>query len=118
MPEFNELTVQNLVYVLVGAASTTRFWDELPDDYPNGAGTFREGTAGKLAEAALENWAVIAERTRTNYGATGVRLTHSEDTLFKVYEALREAGLSDAQTITAVNLMQNAGIYFREAEAK
>jgi len=118
MPEFNELTVQNLVYVLVGVASATRFWDELPDDYPNGAGTFREGTARKLADAALENWAVIAERTRANYGPTGVRLAHNEDTLFKVYEALREIGLSDAQIITAVNLMQNAGIYFKEAEAR
>lgn len=43
-------------------------------------------------------------------------LTYSEGTLFKVYEALKEAGLTQQQAIDAINKMQNFGIYFREAK--
>lgn len=45
---------------LVGACSTTRFWDELPTDYPNGAGTFRDDVAGELVEAAKDALARLA----------------------------------------------------------
>lgn len=41
-------------------------------------------------------------------------LTYDEDTLFKVYDALREVGLNQQQVTDAVSLMQNAGILFRE----
>lgn len=42
------------------------------------------------------------------------KVTHSEDTLFKVYEALEEQGLDAAQSTIAVSTMQNRGILFRE----
>lgn len=41
-------------------------------------------------------------------------LTYDEATLFKVYDALMEAGLDQAGATDAVSLMQNAGILFRE----
>lgn len=41
-------------------------------------------------------------------------LSYSEDTLFKVYEALRGQGLSETTIEDAVNAMQNEGILFRE----
>lgn len=41
-------------------------------------------------------------------------VTHSEDTLFKVYAGLAAAGISGQQAIDAVNQMQNQGILFRE----
>jgi hypothetical protein len=40
--------------------------------------------------------------------------THTEDTLFKVAVALREAGLSEQEIDDAINSMQNSGILFRE----
>jgi hypothetical protein len=41
-------------------------------------------------------------------------LTHTEDTLRKVFDALRRAGLSERQAIDTISDMQNQGIYFRE----
>ncbi len=41
-------------------------------------------------------------------------LFHSEDTLQKVYKALRSIGLNSTQIVDSVLRMQNAGILFRE----
>lgn len=43
--------------------------------------------------------------------------THSEDTMFKVRDALRCAGLREIDIVDAVMEMQNAGILFRERAA-
>lgn len=43
------------------------------------------------------------------------QLTHNEGTLRKVYDALGRAGLTEQQSIDAINDMQNNGLYFREA---
>jgi len=42
-------------------------------------------------------------------------LYHDQDTMWKVHEALRRAGLTGTQAINVVNDMQNQGILFREA---
>lgn len=39
---------------------------------------------------------------------------YGEETLSKVYEGLRAAGLSSGQCVNAVDAMQNRGILFRE----
>lgn len=40
---------------------------------------------------------------------------YDEDTLFKVYDALREdGGLTEKQTRACINAMRNRGILFRE----
>jgi hypothetical protein len=44
-------------------------------------------------------------------------LIATEDTLFKVYEALLRAGLSGDQAQSAIMDMQNVGLYFRELES-
>jgi hypothetical protein len=44
-----------------------------------------------------------------------LELVVTEGTLFKVYDALRRAGLSEQQVTDAITDMQNHGIYFREA---
>jgi len=44
------------------------------------------------------------------------KLTHTDDTMQKVYQSLRAIGLTDTQIIDAVTEMQNRGIYFREAD--
>lgn len=41
-------------------------------------------------------------------------LTHSEETLKKVHEALLEQGISGQQAIDVVAAIQNKGILFRE----
>lgn len=43
-------------------------------------------------------------------------LTHTDETMQKVYQSLRIVGLTDIQIIDAVTEMQNRGIYFREVE--
>lgn len=54
---------------------------------------------------------VPAERERTTRD-----VVYDDNTMAKVHEALRRAGLSLNGTENAVNLMQNAGIVFRERE--
>lgn len=39
---------------------------------------------------------------------------YTEDTLFKVFKALRKIGLDEEQATAAISEMQNAGILFRE----
>lgn len=41
-------------------------------------------------------------------------VTFTENTLYKVYDALRGSGLSEDQSRDAISNMQNAGILFRE----
>lgn len=41
-------------------------------------------------------------------------VTHSEETLYKVRDALFSVGLSDKQVLDAINAMFNSGIIFRE----
>lgn len=40
---------------------------------------------------------------------------HDENTMQKVYDGLKEAGLDEDTAVSAVLRMQNRGIYFREA---
>lgn len=42
---------------------------------------------------------------------------YNDGTMFKVYQALRRAGLSEPQALNAINEMQNDGILFRERAA-
>lgn len=39
---------------------------------------------------------------------------HDDNTVTKVYEALRDQGWSDTEVLDAVHSIQNAGILFRE----
>lgn len=41
-------------------------------------------------------------------------LIATEDTLRKVFDALRRVGLTEQQAIDTISDMQNQGIYFRE----
>jgi len=51
---FNDATTAaEVIGQLVGACSTTRFWDEMPPDYPSGAGVFVSERAQELVDAAL-----------------------------------------------------------------
>lgn len=43
---------------------------------------------------------------------------HDEDTLFKVYDALRRTGLDEQQARHAIMEMQNVGILFRERRSR
>lgn len=43
------------------------------------------------------------------------KLRHNDQTMFKVYNSLTTVGLSHEQALSAINEMQNRGIYFREA---
>lgn len=42
-------------------------------------------------------------------------LSHDENTLIKVYQAMRDAGVDESQASSAMHNMQNEGLYFREA---
>jgi hypothetical protein len=43
------------------------------------------------------------------------QLYHDDQTLRKVYDTLRDTGLSESETLDAINEMQNKGLLFREA---
>lgn len=45
---------------------------------------------------------------------TGDKEHYTENTLFKVYDVLRAAGLDETQSRDAISEMQNQGILFRE----
>lgn len=70
----------------------------------------------KCANAIADWWMDEAKRTDPrSVPAQLQELSHNQGTLFKVYDALKDAGLTKQQSIDAINLMQNYGIYFREA---
>lgn len=70
----------------------------------------------KCANAVADWWKDEAKRTDPrSIPAQLQELTHSQGTLFKVYDALKAAGLTQQQSVDAINQMQNNGIYFREA---
>jgi hypothetical protein len=46
-------SISEVIGQLVGLCSTTRFWDQLPDDYPMGAGVFQDQLGASLVDAAL-----------------------------------------------------------------
>jgi hypothetical protein len=63
---------------------------------------------------------LIADGTDTNFSINiweneeENKEYHTEETLEKTYEALKESGLTETQAFDAVRTMQNAGILFRE----
>lgn len=78
-----------------------------------------DGTVERFINAAGEVVAIIDRdpKYQLNLGScVKEHLTHTEETLQKVYDALGRVGLTDQQRIDAIFDMQNNGIYFREAE--
>lgn len=100
MISFKGLSVNEIIGQLVGACSSTRFWSGLPKEYPSGFGIFQDKPARELVMAALQE---------------ATPMYHDDQTLIKVYNAMREADISEAQIVTAIHSMQNQGIFFREA---
>lgn len=86
-----------------------------------GASVWRLGPGGTLLASVIEEHApTLAESDRQAIyfyadleGSS--ELKNDEGTMQKIYVALGEQGLSEKQIVNAVNAMQNAGIYFREA---
>lgn len=86
-----------------------------------GASVWRLGPGGTLLASVIEAHAgELAESDRNAIyfyadleGSS--ELKHDEGTMQKVFVALSDQGLSEKQIVNAVNAMQNAGIYFREA---
>jgi hypothetical protein len=83
---------------------------------------WRLGPGGLLLSSVIEDqagWlASLEPNTIFFYADLGgsEKLTHSEETMQKVYVALSSQGLSEGQIINAVSAMQNSGIYFRESD--
>lgn len=81
---------------------------------------WRVGALGKLISSESEE---IAARLAENnqhiiffFAEFDTReLSHDENTLIKVYQSMRNAGISESQATTAMHNMQNEGLYFREA---
>lgn len=70
----------------------------------------------KCANAIAAWWEDEAKRTDPRSVSLQLQeLTHSQGTMFKVYDALKDVGLTKQQAIDAISSMQNNGIYFREA---
>lgn len=42
-------------------------------------------------------------------------LSHDDNTIIKVYQSMRDAGILERQATAAMHNMQNEGLYFREA---
>jgi len=109
-------TIEELFGQLIGAASSTRFWDQLPESYPYGAGIFIDQNGTNLVNAGLIAYQDLLVKAGMQVPMidSANRVGFNEDTLHKVYAALEEAGLSKEQSLNAVNQMQNKGILFRE----
>jgi hypothetical protein len=93
---------------------------EVPTDQI-GASVWRLGPGGTLLSSVVEHHAAdfaASDREAIYFYADlegSSELKHDEDTMQKVYSALGDQGLSEKQIVNAVNAMQNAGVYFREA---
>lgn len=92
-----------LVHVALGAASVC--WDPM-----DCTGVFQEDVARQIGSELM---GVINEYAR-HYPPP--ELVDTDDTMQKVYRALRGVGWTDKSIINAVHSMQNEGIYFREAK--
>jgi len=88
-------TPQELLGMLAGAASVC--WEK-----PERAGIFDSTRASALVDEALAQLHEIAP------------LHHTDETLIKVYQALRKANIDPDEAQGIISDMQNQGIYFRE----
>ncbi len=60
--EFSEATdARELLGMLVGLCSATRFWDGMNGDYPCGEGVFRDDVAREIVDSALARLAELKE---------------------------------------------------------
>jgi hypothetical protein len=91
--------IQEAIGVALGAASVC--WEPM-----DCTGVFMSQRAAQIVDELM---------TLVMLFASVYRVTYSEETMQKVYQALRNTGLADQQAIYAVTTMQNAGILFREA---
>lgn len=90
--------IKEVIGLALGAASVC--WEPM-----DGTGVFMDQRAAQIAD---ELEALVLQF------ASVYRVTHSDETMQKVYQAMRKSGLEDQQVIDATMLMQNAGILFRE----
>ena len=99
------LDVRSFLTQLIGAASSTRFWDGLEKNYPGTYGVFLEKKAVELVEDALREF---------NLKFHSDPVVYYESTLFRVAEALDKAGvISEGQKNDIINEILNSGIVFR-----
>lgn len=81
--------------------------------------TWRLGSTGAFFSTSEEFAAFAATSDKesiyffADLGASS-KVTHDEDTLHKVREALGTVGLSEKQTMDALNAILNKGLVFRE----
>lgn len=86
-----------------------------------GASVWRLGPGGTLLASVIEKHAGFLAEAEPNtiYFYADLEgsseLKHDENTMQKVFQALSEQGLTEKQIVGATNAMQNAGVYFREA---
>ena len=73
-----------------------------------------EVTLSNLDRRLLERVAKALEEANKLELAKASQVRYDDQTLQKVYEAMRKVGLDDAEVGDAVLEMQNAGILFRE----
>ncbi len=95
------MTMEGVIQQAVGAASTTRFWSNQDKDYPNSEGVFLDENARNLAGDIV-------------YALKKVLPTHDDQTLKKVYDVLMDVWGDNERAISAIGMMQNRGILFRE----
>jgi hypothetical protein len=65
-------------------------------------------------QQTTEAFSVAGPAFAHGMGSTAENVTYSDNTLFKVRDALHKAGVNDDQSLRAINEMQNHGILFRE----
>jgi hypothetical protein len=91
--------IQEAIGVALGAASVC--WEPM-----DCTGVFMSQRAAQIVDELMALVMLYASL---------YRVTHNDETMQKVYQAMRKSGLTDQQVIDAVMLVQNAGILFREA---
>lgn len=91
--------IHEAIGVALGAASVA--WEPM-----DCTGVFRSQYVGRIVD---ELTAMVVQF------ACVYRVTHNDETMQKVYRALKGTGMPDQKVVDTVMAMQNAGILFREA---
>lgn len=81
---------------------------------------WRVGPQGTLISNVSEEFAVLSAESNPHtiffFAEFDSRqISHDKNTIIKVYQAIRDAGINEAQAHRVMLNMQAAGLYFREA---
>jgi hypothetical protein len=76
--------------------------------------TWPDGNYEAAASEEGEVMVLVGARNAEQHNEENLATHHDDQTMVKVYDALRDSDLTDKQAMDAINSMQSVGIFFRE----